>query len=210
MAVQLLEKWLDKKQEETRAFYRELNCQPLKEPDIIFIGDSIMESYPITELFLTSKQLVNRGIKGYTSELLKKHRDVHIFGHAVDKIFILIGTNDIEKEISKEATIHNLEVLFHFIARNHPLTQIKLLSVLAVHEGNSYQKTVHKRNNQKIQELNQAYQELCLSYVFADYIDVSSILQDEKGNLAKTYTTDGLHLNAKGYKVLSTLLQKEL
>ena len=42
MAVQLLEDWLLKEQEKIITTYRELNQAPLKEPGLIFIGDSIV------------------------------------------------------------------------------------------------------------------------------------------------------------------------
>ena len=43
MAVQLLETWLLKEQAKIQQNYRELNQNPLKEPDILFIGDSMVE-----------------------------------------------------------------------------------------------------------------------------------------------------------------------
>ena len=55
MAVQLLETWLLKEQEKIQKNYRELNHNPLREPDILFIGDSIVEYYPLQELLLTDQ-----------------------------------------------------------------------------------------------------------------------------------------------------------
>ena len=65
MAVQLLENWLLKEQEKIQTKYRHLNQVSVVEPDILFIGDSIVEYYPLQELFGTSKTIVNRGIRGY-------------------------------------------------------------------------------------------------------------------------------------------------
>ena len=65
MAVQLLENWLLKEQEKIQTKYRELNRISVIEPDIIFIGDSIVEYYPLQELLGTTKNIVNRGIRGY-------------------------------------------------------------------------------------------------------------------------------------------------
>lgn len=210
MAVQLLEEWLRNEQKKIQTNYRELNQQPLKEPDVIFMGDSIVEYYPITELFATSKHLVNRGIRGYKSDLLRDNIDAHVFGSAVDKIFILIGTNDIGKGIPTEQTLANLEDILHYIASQLPLAQVKLLSILPVNEGEAYKDKVHLRSNAKIRQLNQAYQELCERYVQVDYLDVYEFLLDQTGNLREDYTTDGLHLTIAGYRALSQELQKEL
>ena len=72
MAVQLLENWLLKEQEKIQTKYRELNQISVIEPDIIFIGDSIIEYYPLQELLGTTKTIVNRGIRGYQTGLYEK------------------------------------------------------------------------------------------------------------------------------------------
>ena len=97
MAVQLLEEWLLKEQAKMQDKYRELNQVSVKEPDIIFIGDSIVDYYTLQELLQTNKVLINRGIRGYKTDLLLENLDAHLFGQALDKVFILIGTNDIGK-----------------------------------------------------------------------------------------------------------------
>ena len=58
MAVQLLEDWLLKEQDKILTTYRELNQAPLKEPGLIFIGDSIVEYFPIHELLQSPKHMV--------------------------------------------------------------------------------------------------------------------------------------------------------
>ncbi len=45
------------------------------------------------------------GVRGYKTDLLRKHLDAHVFGTAVDQIFLLIGTNDIGKEISSKGNL---------------------------------------------------------------------------------------------------------
>ena len=49
MAVQLLENWLLKEQGKIQTKYRHLNQVSGVEPDILFIGDSIVEYYPLQE-----------------------------------------------------------------------------------------------------------------------------------------------------------------
>ena len=158
MAVQLLENWLLKEQEKIQTKYRHLNQVSVVEPDILFIGDSIVEYYPLQELFGTSKTIVNRGIRGYQTGLLLENLDAHLYGGAVDKIVLLIGTNDIGKDVPVNETLNNLEAIIQSIARDYPLTEMKLLSILPVNEGEEYKQTVYIRTNEKIQKWNQAYQ----------------------------------------------------
>ena len=207
MAVQLLENWLLKEQEKIQTKYRELNQVSVLEPDVIFIGDSIVEYYPLQELFGTAKTIVNRGIRGYQTKLLLENLDAHLYGDAVDQIVLLIGTNDIGKDIPMNEALDNLERVIQSIARDYPLSQIKLVSILPVNEGEEYKQTVYIRTNEKIREWNQAYEALASAYMQVDFVPIYDSLTDSEGQLQSTYTTDGLHLSVAGYQALSEVLK---
>ena len=210
MAVQLLENWLLKEQEKIQTKYRELNQVSVLEPDVIFIGDSIVEYYPLQELFGTAKTIVNRGIRGYQTKLLLENLDAHLYGDAVDQIVLLIGTNDIGKDTPINEALDNLERVIQSIARDYPLSQIKLLSILPVNEGEKYKQTVYIRTNEKIREWNQAYEALVSAYMQVDFVPIYDSLTDSEGQLKKDYTTDGLHLSVAGYQALSEALKEYL
>ena len=208
MAVQLLENWLLKEQEKIQTKYRELNQISVIEPDIIFIGDSIIEYYPLQELLGTSKTIVNRGIRGYQTGLLRENLDAHLYGEAVDQIVLLIGTNDIGKDVPINEALNNLESVIQTISRDYPLSQIKLVSILPVHQGEEYKQTVYIRTNEKINAWNQAYQDLASAYMQVEFVPVFENLLDQEGQLKADYTTDGLHLSVAGYQALSNTLKK--
>ena len=208
MAVQLLENWLLKEQEKIQTKYRELNQISVIEPDIIFIGDSIVEYFPLQELLGTTKTIVNRGIRGYQTGLLLDNLDAHLYGDAVDQIVILIGTNDIGKDIRMSQTLTNLESVIQTISRDYPLSQIKLVSILPVNEGEDFKQTVYIRTNEKIKAWNQAYQDLASAYMQVEFVPVFENLLDQKGQLKSDFTTDGLHLSVSGYQALSSTLKK--
>ena len=208
MAVQLLENWLLKEQEKIQTKYRELNQISVIEPDIIFIGDSIIEYYPLQELLGTSKNIVNRGIRGYQTGLLQENLDAHLYGDAVDQIVLLIGTNDIGKDVPINEALNNLESVIQTISRDYPLSQIKLVSILPVNEGENFKQTVYIRTNEKINAWNQAYQDLASAYMQVEFVPVFENLLDQEGQLKADYTTDGLHLSVAGYQALSNTLKK--
>ena len=210
MAVQLLEYWLLKEQAKIQTKYRELNQISLLEPDMIFIGDSIVEYYPLQELLGTAKTIVNRGIRGYQTGLLLDNLDAHLYGDAVDQIILLIGTNDIGKDVPMSQALTNLESVIQSISRDYPLSQIKLVSILPVNEGEEYKQTVYIRTNEKIREWNQAYEALASAYMQVDYLPIYDSLTDSEGQLQSAYTTDGLHLSVAGYQALSDILKTYL
>ena len=208
MAVKLLETWLLKEQEKIQTKYRELNRISVIEPNIIFIGDSIIEYYPLQELLGTTKTIVNRGIRGYQTGLLRENLDAHLYGDAVDQIVLLIGTNDIGKDVPINEALNNLESVIQTISRDYPLSQIKLVSILPVHQGEEYKQTVYIRTNEKINAWNQAYQDLASAYMQVEFVPVFENLLDQEGQLKADYTTDGLHLSVAGYQALSNTLKK--
>jgi len=210
VAVQLLENWLLKEQAKIQTKYRELNQISVLEPDIIFIGDSIVEYYPFQELLGTAKTIVNRGIRGYQTGLLLENLDAHLYGDAVDQIILLIGTNDIGKDIPMNDALDNLEGVIQSLNRDYPLSQIKLLSILPVNEGEEYKQTVYIRTNEKIREWNQAFESLAAAYIQVDFVPIYDSLTDSEGQLKKDYTTDGLHLSVAGYQALSDALKTYL
>ena len=210
MAVQLLENWLLKEQEKIQTKYRELNQISVIEPNIIFIGDSIVEYYPLQELLGTTKTIVNRGIRGYQTGLLLDNLDTHLYGDAVDQIVLLIGTNDIGKDVPMTETLNNLESVIQTISRDYPLSQIKLVSILPVNESENFKQTVYIRTNEKIKKWNQAYQELASAYMQVEYVSAFEELLDQEGQLKSDYTTDGLHLSVSGYQALSETLKTRL
>ncbi|MDK6972520.1 MULTISPECIES: SGNH/GDSL hydrolase family protein [Streptococcus] len=210
MTVQLLDQWLLNEQEQIRKKYQDLNRISIKDPDVLFLGDSIVEYFPLYELLKTPKTVINRGIRGYRSDLLLEYLDSLLFGQAVDKIFLLIGTNDIGKEIPQQETVKNVESIIQTIARNYPLAEICLLSVLPVNESPTYKKRVHLRSNRKIQSLNHVYQELTSAYMNVTFVNVYDSLLDEAGQLAEAFTTDGLHLTVAGYQVLAGRIAMQL
>ena len=208
MAVQLLENWLLKEQGKIQTKYRELNQISVIEPDIIFIGDSIIEYYPLQELLGTTKTIVNRGIRGYQTGLLRENLDAHLYGDAVDQFVLLIGINDIGKDVPMNEALNNLESVIQTISRDYPLSQIKLVSILPVHQGEEYKQTVYIRTNEKIMAWNQAYQDLASAYMQVEFVPVFENLLDQEGQLKADYTTDGLHLSVAGYQALSNTLKK--
>ena len=106
--------------------------------------------------------------------------------------------------------LNNLEATIQSIVRDYPLTEMKLLSILPVNEGEEYKQTVYIRTNEKIQNWNNAYQELASAYMQVDFVSVFDSLIDQEGQLKKEYTTDGLHLSVTGYQVLTKALKDYL
>ncbi|MBM0990412.1 1-alkyl-2-acetylglycerophosphocholine esterase, partial [Enterobacter hormaechei] len=66
------------------------------------------------------------------------------------------------------------------------------------------------RSNEKIQNWNQAYQELASAYMEVEFVPVFDCLTAQAGQLKKEYTTDGLPLSIAGYQAFSKSLNDYL
>ena len=77
--------------------YKRLN-KFVKPGQILFVGSSLMEQFPILELIEGEKLpllVYNRGIGGYTTSELRAALETCVFDLAPKYIFINIGTNDL-------------------------------------------------------------------------------------------------------------------
>ncbi len=85
-----------------------------------------------------------------------------------------------------------------------PNTNIVLQAIYPVNSHLSIiaKQMVDKRSNKKILEINEELCEIALESK-VQWLDLTKVLSDEKGRLAKEYCYDGLHLNAQGFEVVS-------
>lgn len=201
-----MENYYEKLRAGKRQEYGLLNRQTLVDPELIFVGDSITEWFPIERLLAPEKNWVNRGIAAYNSQHLREHLPVHIFGHSLTDVILLIGTNDIGYEFPLEKTVANIRAIIEAILSDYPLVTIHLLEILPVNEEAPYQQTVDNRTNHLIKERNQAYQNLATDYPQVQLVRTFQEFLDAKGQLAAHLTKDGLHLSEAGYDKLADLV----
>lgn len=188
-------------QEDRLDSYRELN-QTTKPGGIVFAGDSIIEFYPLKKYLGRSLPIHNRGIAGIDSQWLLNHIDEHICQLYPEKVFLLIGTNDIGLGYSNSEIKTRVSEIIAKIQSKNENCNIYLLSVLPVSDNPNYQNTVNVRDNKGIDELNDALKTIPT----INYIDLASSLKDNTNGLADGFTKDGLHLNLKGYERISNCL----
>lgn len=190
--------------------YARLNRQCLTYPELIFLGDSITEWFPIEGLLTPQKSWVNRGIAAASSQDLIDHLDSLVFGQSVTDVVLLIGTNDLVYQRSTAEIATNVQTLIEAIKADQPLATVHLLEVLPVNEASAFTKTVRNRRNQEIKGLNQAYQTLTEQNWGVDLVPTYQAFCNSEGQLAQELTTDGLHLSPLGYQVLADCIKQTL
>jgi len=172
--------------------------------DIIFLGNSITAGTDWNELLGLSNAR-NRGISGDITFGVLERLDEVIEGRPA-KVFILIGINDISRNIPDSVIISNYRKMVDRIQAGSPATKIYLQTLLPVNNEftqfkNHYNKDAH------IAYVNAAIRQLAKECK-VNLVDLNPNFQDANGKLDKKFTEDGLHLNIEGYKVWASILKK--
>jgi len=170
--------------------------------EIIFLGNSITDNAEWYELFEGKFNIKNRGIGGDdTDGILERLSEVT--SSKPDKIFIMIGTNDLAYGKSANHVIDNYRKIIARIKSESPATELYIQAVLPVD-------AIHyTRPNDQIININNQLIEICREEGLT-YIDLHSVFIDERGMLAKKYSIDGLHLNGQGYLEWKKVILKYL
>ncbi len=163
---------------------------PITEEDIIFIGNSITSGCEWAEL-LNSSKVKNRAILGDNS-LGILYRIDHIAKFKPQKIFLMIGINDLSAKTKIDTIVKNYANIVIRIKSLSPQTKIYIQSVLPVNDD------FKAVDNEDVIELNSKIKNVAMEYNVT-YIDINSSLLDSSGKLSREYSNDGLHLLGIGY-----------
>lgn len=169
----------------------------------VFLGDSITEGYDLNKYY-SDYPVVNSGIGGYTTTKILEKMDTMVYRYNPTKVFLLIGTNDIAQNNSKEDIINNIGKIIDKIKANRKYTKIYVESIYPIDDEKE-----KKRDNKLINDINKGIKELC-NKKGVEYINIHDLLMDDYGNLRDEYSNDGLHLTDQGYEVVTKELKKYL
>ncbi|MEY4167889.1 MAG: hypothetical protein RIR52_1713 [Acidobacteriota bacterium] len=189
--------------------YRDANRQvqpPAKgEERVVFLGDSITDSWKLDEYF-PGRPYINRGISGQTTPqmLLRMRPDVIALSPKV--IVILAGTNDIAGNtgpMTPEMIQQNYTSIAELAKANGIIPVFA--SILPVHDYGP-RRVSTRRSPELIVKLNEWLKGYCEKNNLI-YLDYFSRMTDEKGSLRAELANDGLHPNAQGYRIMAPLAE---
>ena len=175
----------------------------------LFLGDSITEQYTLSDYY-KDMPVVNSGVGGNITKDILDDMTNRVYIYNPSKVFILIGTNDIDRKKTDDQIINNFEKIIKNIKKNRPSCEIYIESIYPVNgEDNKKidQNMIGIRSNDRIKEINDKLKILA-SKLNVTYIDLYSDLIDKNGNLKLEYTKEGLHISDKGYKKITNILMK--
>ncbi len=164
----------------------------------VMIGDSIT-AYGAWQNLLTTDDIVNRGVAGDTTGAAIQRMSGIVSFHP-KRAFIMLGINDIGKNINVDIILKNYEQIVS-ILQSYSIDVI----VFSTLQCNIFQGSKdHTYMNTQVFLLNTRLKQLCDDR-HIKYVDVDFVLSDQYG-LKSQYTTDGVHLNIDGYRQWSAMI----
>lgn len=176
----------------------------LQEDCIVWLGDSITDGGEWSELF-KKKKTANRGISSdVTFGVL--NRLYNIKKIKPEKVFVLIGMNDVARNIPDSIIINNYKRIIDTFNLQMPNTKLYMQSLLPTNNSFTNFKN-HQNKTEHILFINNALKQLCQEKQ-ATFINLYDEFVDHTGKLDRKYTNDGLHLLGEGYKHWKNILLK--
>jgi len=169
---------------------------PVGSDDIVFLGNSITNFGEWGEFF-NDIHVKNRGISGDRTEGVLTRLNTILQGKP-QKIFLLIGVNDLEHGASADSVYRNIVRIAGRIETESPETTLYIQSILPVN-GQFGKFPKHTGKGESIIEINNNLKKFCKARNL-QYIDLYSHFKNkEDEKLNPEYTNDGLHLMGEGY-----------
>jgi lysophospholipase L1-like esterase len=189
---------------------KQFKAQKLASPNVILLGDSITEGFSVKKYF-PNHPVLNRGISADVignklpredNRGILRRLNESVFDCVPDDVFVLIGINDLGMGHSPEVIEAGYRELLEQVKKHAPSVHVHVQSVLPTRDH-------YAHHNDNVSDVNKRLQKLAQDFGY-DYIDLHSKMIDDKGELKKEFTADGLHLKDPGYKVWQAEINKKL
>ncbi|WEK19822.1 MAG: GDSL-type esterase/lipase family protein [Candidatus Pedobacter colombiensis] len=178
-------------------------AEGITKKDFVFLGNSITAGTNWAKL-LDIPNAKNRGISGDITFGVLERLDQVISGKP-SKVFVLIGINDVSRNIPDSIILRNYKSIISRIKAGSKKTKIYFYTLLPVNSSFNKFKN-HYGKDEHILWLNSEIRKLGDKKV--TIIDLYPHFLDSENHLKADLTHDGLHLKPEGYEVWAEVLKK--
>ena len=120
-------------------------------------------------------------------------------GYSADKIFLLLGTNNLSTNTDEEI-VEGMLLLIQVVRQHQPKARIYQCGIMP-----------RRGELQRVNNINALLKEKLnaqCSMLNVQYVEMTSGLVDERGELIESLFSDGLHPNARGYEIVARNLER--
>jgi len=167
---------------------------------IVFTGSSSIRLWNNLAEIFPEYYIINTGFGGSISKDLLIYTKELILNYHPKKVFIYEGDNDVAGNKKTQKIITNLQKIIHLIKQQNTNTQIVLIAAKPSIERWHLKK--------KYKKLNKKQRKLAKKESTIHYADVWSVMIRNGKLKTELFSSDGLHMNAKGYKLWENVIKK--
>ncbi|MEC4892376.1 MAG: GDSL-type esterase/lipase family protein [Oscillatoria sp. PMC 1051.18] len=162
----------------------------------VLVGDSLSLWFP-SQLLPQGKFWLNQGISGENSTQVLQR--IQAFEETrPETIYVMVGINDLRQGASDETILANIRQIVQNLRKSHPEAEVIVQSILPTRLASIPSDRIRRLNREII---------FIAKHEGASYLNLHRLFVDADGLLRQELTTDGLHLNRKGYQVWQTGLK---
>lgn len=166
---------------------------------IVFTGSSSIRVWKALNELFPNHQIVNTGFGASQSTDLLFFSKELILNYNPYQVFIYEGDNDIASERKPKEVIKTIRKIVKKIGLHDPTTQIVLISAKPSLTRWSLKKK-YRQFNRKLKKLTRSEDALHFADVWSPMLNGKKINED-------LFIKDGLHMNAKGYKIWYSVIK---
>lgn len=183
-----------------RAFEVTDRLQPPPQGGVVFVGSSSIRLWETLEQDFAGIPVLNRGFGGSEMEDALRFADRIVLPYRPRMVVVYAGDNDLWNGKSPERVLQDFQALVRRIHDELPRTRVAFIAVKPSVARWRLEAEVRKAN-----ELVRAFAE---ADPRVDYIDVFTPMLGPDGTpRPDLFVEDGLHLNARGYELWSSIVE---
>ena len=169
------------------------------ENPILFIGSSSIRFWETLTQDMSPLPVLNRGFGGAHISHVNNHFNQIVYPYNPKGIVFFCGTNDIAALKTPKEVYKDFLIFYEKVQQQLPETKIFFIGIKPS-VARAYLKDEEQEFNRKIAQLSNENNNIT-------FIDVwGPMLTEDKPN-ASLFVEDGLHMNAKGYKIWTSLVK---
>ncbi|WP_210356245.1 GDSL-type esterase/lipase family protein [Sphingobacterium tabacisoli] len=178
---------------------------PILKGAVVFLGNSLTDAGRWNDI-APDLPILNRGISGDISYGVLARLD-EVLRHEPQKLFLMIGVNDLKRGVPTSNIIQNYERIVRRVQKESPKTKIYLNSILPILPEKLIE-SFKAVNNADIAILNDGLKRIASAHKHVEFVDLHPIVADRNGNLRAEITPDGIHLEVAAYVEVVNYLRK--